>query len=506
MSGSFTLDRQPKAAEPEKKVRRRSFAGAVHNNLFTDWATTNQSADAEIHTSIDRLRSRCRALERDNPYMEHYLEECGANIIGDEGVRVIPKPMTKRGDKVDENAQKVIYKAYCEFSERGNFTADGEQSRAEWSRTGVRSVARDADLLAEIIRGYPDNPMNFAVQAWEADYLSEHDNDAANRITMGVRRNAWNRPIAYRLGDTTRNHDVWGFFGSNYSTKIEREIPAEDRHKIQRGSTAMLLYIKNRFSQSRGWPWASTAIVQLRQLGMYEEAEVVAARIGASKLGFLWDATMGEGAGDEDFMGSPTFNAQPGSITRMPGTRDEFGFDSWDPNNPNGNYPEFRKAMLRGIAAGLKINYNVLGSDLEGVTFSSIRQGVLSERELWKIKQQWWIEWAELPIYRAWLEWSILLGRLPFDYADLERLGRVEMEGRTWGWVDPLKDIQGAGLAVDYGFSSIQREVRNRTGGTFEEIAEEQDQDNSIIEDKQLKLKLGGGASSADDEAAETEA
>ena len=480
------------AISEQPKKRRRAFAGAVSNNLTSDWHASNQSADAEIYSGICTLRARSRDLERNNPYMCRFLDDLGANVIGDTGIRVTPRPQMVSG-KADVKAAKFLADEYAEFSCRDNFTANGRHSRAEWSRIGIRRTAADGDMLAELVRGYARNKWGFAVHGWEGDYLGEHDNDADKRITMGVRRDDWGRDIGYRLGDTTRNNDVWGFFGSTYSTKVEREIEAEDPFAMKRGSTAMLLAVIHRFSQTRGWPWVACAITKLRQLEMYEEAALISARIGAAKLGFLFDATV-EDEGDGDYQGSPTFNADPGSITRFAASPEEMDFKSWDPNDPNADYPAFKKGILQGIASGIGDNYNTLGSDLEGVSFSSIRQGILSERELYKIKQSWWIDWFEYPTYQAWLRWSLMAGRLgKYTALDYDRLRHVEMEGRRWDWVDPLKDVTAAEKAIQIGVSSRQAENRKR-GQTFEKTAEEQKEDNEIADKKGLQFGESGQA------------
>jgi capsid protein len=48
--------------------RRRSYAGAMISRLTNDWMSTQASADAEIRTSIRKLRDRSREMVRNNPY------------------------------------------------------------------------------------------------------------------------------------------------------------------------------------------------------------------------------------------------------------------------------------------------------------------------------------------------------------------------------------------------------------------------------------------------------
>jgi capsid protein len=74
----------------------------------------------------------------------------------------------------------------------------------------------------------------------------------------------------------------------------------------------------------------------------------------------------------------------------------------WSPNYPTGEFLPFHKAMLRSMAAGMGVLYNNLASDLEGVNFSSIRQGTLDEREHWKELQQWLVNFSRACLTHGW--------------------------------------------------------------------------------------------------------
>ena len=54
-------------------IQKRNFAGAAINRLTNDWLSPITSADQEIRSSLSRLRSRCRELERNNDYVRRFL-------------------------------------------------------------------------------------------------------------------------------------------------------------------------------------------------------------------------------------------------------------------------------------------------------------------------------------------------------------------------------------------------------------------------------------------------
>jgi capsid protein len=58
-------------------------------------------------------------------------------------------------------------------------------------------------------------------------------------------------------------------------------------------------FLPERAMQTRGAPWMSPVIADLKMLNGYREAELVAARVGASKMGFFTSPT-GDGFTPDD--------------------------------------------------------------------------------------------------------------------------------------------------------------------------------------------------------------
>ncbi|MNS92675.1 hypothetical protein D3C72_1268180 [compost metagenome] len=93
--------------------------------------------------------------------------------------------------------------------------------------------------------------------------------------------------------------------------------------------------------------------------------------------------------------------------------------------------------------------YNELAADLEGVNFSSIRQGTLDSRESWKDKQQWLIEGFYQRIFNAWLPRALLSGRIKVrgkavSAVNVAKYSAVEWQARRWDWIDPNADMKAA--------------------------------------------------------------
>jgi lambda family phage portal protein len=219
------------------------------------------------------------------------------------------------------------------------------------------------------------------------------------------------------------------------------------------------------------------------------EAELVAARTGAAKMGFLknTDASSYETPNPD---AKYRIDAQPGVIEQLPPGME---FQEWSPDHPAGAFPAFIKAMLRFIASSLGVSYNALASDLEGVNYSSMRSGLLIERDQWRMLQSFVKEQMLQPIFDQWMGMALLSGALVLDSRDPAKFRAGKWEARGWMWVDPLKDVQAGILAINAGLKSRTRLISDE-GGDFEDVAEELAEEAKIADEYGLDFTMSAKA------------
>jgi lambda family phage portal protein len=218
---------------------------------------------------------------------------------------------------------------------------------------------------------------------------------------------------------------------------------------------------------------------RLAMLGGYEEAALVAARVGASKMGFFTSSTdepVGPPQGERDTAdGALIQDAEPGTFETLP---EGYDFKEWNPQYPHGEMATFNKVMLRGAAAGLGVAYNGLAGDLEGVNFSSIRAGTIEERDAWRMVQRFVRARLHSVVVSHWLEQSLLKGAIALPFAKFDKFNRAVWHARGWDWVDPKNDIEASALEIALGLAS-RTKIAARKGGNFEqtlrELSSEQD-------------------------------
>src|SRR5262249_17909433 len=111
------------------------------------------------------------------------------------------------------------------------------------------------------------------------------------------------------------------------------------------------------------------------------------------------------------------------------------------------NLGDFIKTLKRDIGAALLVKYESLANDREGVNFTSIRDGTIEDRDMWRILQLFFVEHWYHRIFQNWLKESMLTGEVQLSVRDYLRL-RDLWKPRGWDWVNPLQDIQAFILAM----------------------------------------------------------
>lgn len=451
-------------------MRTRNYAAAGRGRLFADFIGSNRSADSEIRWALNELRNRSRDLERNNEYFRRYLQLLRTNVVGENGFSLQVRARDANRN-IDVLGNQIVEDAWAEFSRRGNCTVDGQMSLIDLTSHIITGMARDGEVFIRVVKG------NFlrhgiGLQVIEPDRVDEEMNERyinGNDVRMGVELDQYRRPIAYHI---LLNHPGdYDYTTLAKGTKRARVPAAEVMH----------IFRQERAGQTRGVPWSSAAISALKMLHGYREAELVAARTGAAKMGFFTspagDFGMADSYEGDAGSGAPIYDAEAGTFHQLPAGVD---FKPFDPTHPTSAFADFEKSILRGIAGGLGVSYTSLANDLEGTSYSSIRQGALEERDFYRTLHRFMIEHFLDPLYRMWLDHVI-----QFGYTSIQGNGKYEkfsreftFRPRGFQWVDPLKEINAAVVGLQNGIishSDIAANYGRDAGETFAAIQQDQE-------------------------------
>jgi lambda family phage portal protein len=425
-------------------TEKREYQAASKGRLYMDFKGSNKSADAEIRWALPDLRNRSRDLERNNEYARRYLQLLQTNIVGENGFRLQLKGRNIDGT-IDMAGNNIIEAAWEDFSRLGGPTVDGKMSMSDLSNHVVRGMARDGEVFLHIVqKNYLRHGIGF--QIIEPDRVDDKMNETlrdGNQVRMGIELDSQTRRVvAYHvLVNNPGDYD----YATTTTGIFRQRIPAD---------RMLHVYVQERADQTRGVPWLVTAMPALKMLHGYREAELVAARVGAAKMGFF-TSPAGDGFTADGYEDSftPIYDAEAGTFHQLPAGVD---FKAFDPTHPTSAFADFEKAILRGIAGGLGVSYTALANDLEGTSYSSIRQGALEERDFYKTQQRFVIEHFIDPIFRIWMRHVMDFALIPINGPgkfDKFALG-ISWRARGFQWVDPLKEINAAVVGLQNGIIS----------------------------------------------------
>ena len=463
-------------ARTARPTAQRNYSAAGFNRLTADWMPVGYAADNEIRRALKPLRDRSRELSRNNDYVKHYLKLIRRHVFGPAGIQLEMQIRTPRG-KRDDASNEIIEAAWAKWSKKGVCTVDGKLSWVQAQWLIGETVARDGEAIVRFVRGFP-NGFGFALQLLEGDYLdhlyNRDDLPDGRFIRMSVEFDKWRRPVAYWL----RTQHPGEFPYTSYAEAKRERVDAAD---------VLLIMRPDRFQQTRGVPELHSAMSRLQMLGGFEEAALTAARVGASKMGFFTsEADQDAESSDlpQDDIGNLLDDVEAGHLERLPpGVK----FDKFDPQYPSNEFPGFMKAMLRGAASGLGVDYNTLANDLERVTYSSMRSGVLEVRDEWRVWQRQMIDELMTPVFEAWLTVGLgmgLIGAGALPVSQMDRWNKPRWQPRGWGWVDP--DNESKALVTSIGLG-----VRSRTQACAEMGRDIEDVFEDLRNEKELAATYG---------------
>lgn len=444
-----------------KKVKQRAFDGASYGRLVSDWITSGSSIDTEVSSSLPTIRNRTRELVRNNDYAKNLIREIKNNVVG-RGFTFQCHIKQQRGDKLNEKLNDKIEIEFYRWGKKKNCNAAGKLSFAQIQQVVISNVAESGEAIVRLItKKFGDSTVPLALQILDSDLLDETYNavsENGNSIRMGVEVDVWGRPLFYYFH--AKHPGDYSFV----------DAPSERRNshiKIP-ASEIIHLFIPETEKQTRAVSWFASTLMRMKQMAGYEDAEVVAARASACLMGFI-QTPAAELEGDDlengqrvtDFEAGVFKKLNPGETMNVPNV-----------SRPSGQFDPFMRLMLRGVAAGVGTSYETVSKDFSQTSYSSARQSMVSERDNWRVLQDWLKENFHQVVFEKWLDMAVMSGTISlanYETDPNQYYESVRWIPRGWTWIDPSKEISANLEAIKSGFSTIT-DVVAQGGGDYEEL------------------------------------
>jgi len=479
----------------------RGFAAAQTDRLLAGWRYDGGFTANEIIQHLTAIRGRSRQMAKDSPHYKRWLDLVAVNVVG-EGFRFKSTPRDGsplEGMRLDQGAARLIEYHWNRFCTQRDpldqmtfCDSTGRKTMHEMDRLCAKTWARDGEyFIRRLVTD--DNPYGITFQILRPD-LCDHTYNVSSTgrgtiVHCGVELDEiTRRPVAYYFHGKPKNpQNTW----YNHGMPLVR-IPASE---ILHG------FMQEDEDQPRGVPWGHASLRKLKMLDEYDTAELTAARDEACSVRTYY--TDSRDAGDElidltdpdnaDAASALTAEKEPGQSEILPPM---WRSETNTPQHPNREITNFKNSMLRDVSSGLNVEYANFTNDWAGVNYGSVRAGTISERDFYKVVQNTYISQNKSPMFYMWLDMFLRLsisGNLPIEKYD--KFIDHEFRGRRWQWVDPLKDMAAAKIAVQEGWKTntkVASEIGEDFDANVEEIKRETDSVlGTVLEKKNEQASRG---------------
>lgn len=466
---------------------KRGFEATKGNFLQSNWTHGSSKLDSDVYNDHTQLVSLSRNLEQNNATQKKFLSMCETNVVGPDGFILHCNASDSDGkdSKPDVLGNKAVEESFINWSKSKYCDVTGKLSFVEIQRMLSRTVKRDGEILIRIVRSKANklNPYGYSLQLLDSERLDILYNarlENGNVVRMGVEIDKVGKPIAYYLR-----------YNNKYSETVSASYSGEKRERVEARD------IIHRFKaispeQTRGIPEGHAVFAIMANLEEFQRAALIASKIGASSSIYLERTTStGEASiealadmveEDQDDLENFLMEISPGDVRVLPpGTT----MKSFDAKYPEANYVSYVQFCLKQIASGLNVSYFVLANSYNDINFSSARTALIEERDGWKREQNWFNENVLQPIYEDWLETALLNNAIkvfekPIPATKFDKFSaNYRFLGRSWSWVDPLKDAQARVLMIQNGLTTLTSALAEQ-GIEYEDLLAEKKREEEL--------------------------
>lgn len=474
------------------------------SGVLKAWNPIKSSAKSDINAHLDILRSRAADQVINTPIGSAAIATTTQYTVG-AGLKVFPKIKYKMLNMEPDEAEEWNKKASAEFDLWASSKLCDIRKRNNFydiQEILYKAYMTDGDSFALFRRGYNENmPYTLRIQAIEGNRVSNPMGqdyygitgplsvemlapNGVNKIVNGVEVDKDGAVEAYWISNKVPYDPVEINRATNW-TRIEAFGQLVGKPNV------LHICHDERPEQYRGVPYLAPVLTALKQVSRYADAELVAAIMRSFFTLFFTSTGKSSVAGDiSGVLGASTYEGEsadpqepvvnaseyhlgPGTINALPKNID---VKSIGANGGQATFDSFVTQFVKQISASLNIPYEVLMKSFTS-SYSASRAALLQAWEQFKLRRAWFTRDFCQPVYEMWLIEAVATGRLeaPGFFSDPAirfAYSNAEWYGPSMSILDPIKDVNGAALRIQYGLSTPEREAAEMTGSDFYENLE----------------------------------
>jgi lambda family phage portal protein len=214
-----------------------------------------------------------------------------------------------------------------------------------------------------------------------------------------------------------------------------------------------------------------------------------------------------DGLDGVDADGNPYDYIQPGQILNL---RPGESLESANPGRPNSSAEPWIALMLRGIAVGTGLSYEIVARDFSQTNYSSNRASQLEDRRRFRRWQKYLINNLCRPVWDRFCDAAALAGRSEFPTMvelldDRRKYAGVEFQTPTWEWVDPTAEQSAAENSIRAFQSTYQAELAGK-GANWRAVFKQRAKEERLLKSLGLTSPTAEVAATAESELMTAEA
>lgn len=470
---------------PLSTVRQHaaSYHGAsTTSGSFDNWLPFPASADADLAGEKGILTGRSRDLYKNHGLANGITQTFADNILGGVGLSCTPDPDYVTLGWTPERARewaKNVKARWRAYSEGIGFEVDAT-GQADIHGLAVQAlfgmmINGEHIAVARWLTDEPARKYRTALQLVEADRLSNPNNRMDTRyLRGGVELDTMGRVVAYHIRDSHPG-DV-GIVPGAMGGKWER-VPAKKPWGRQ---IVLHVFDRQRTEEHHGRPSLTAVMADFKTGGEFQRAHVERALTNAMVAAIL-EAPM-DGMGLSEMFGdgesyvaarskAPSLRLRRNAILRLfPGEK----FSTYNPGDASAGFGPFMETLLRMMAAGLNVPYELLLKDFSKTNYSSARAALLEAWRFFMNRRALLSKYFYRPTYALWLEEAIDRGDVegPDFYENRACYVRSRWIGPGRGSIDPLKEANANAVRLQNGMATLE-DICAEDGSDWEEKMEQ---------------------------------
>ncbi len=464
------------SASVKAQVSGADYEAASGTGRGANWSAPQTGPNASLINNLAVLRARSRQAVRSDGWAADIVGKFARDVVGT-GI----KPLLQLPDhpELKRRIQRLWARWCRQCDSFGRLDLYGMQSLV----AGATATAGESFIRFRPRRAEDGLAVPLQLEVVEAEQvpLSYPIVPAVpgNRIVAGIERDAIGRRAFVHM---LRRHPgemgagIWDYdAGSTIETV---PVPASSVCHVA-------LNPNFRAGLERGEPLLTRALVKLRELDAYDDAELVRKKISANIVGWITKQSTDSEApvlGEEepDDAGVSSLTLTPGTWQVLePGEKPELTA----PSEVGGSYDPFLTWQFRWICASVGMPYEVLVGPTSGMSDRTLRQVLIEYRRgLEAYQHNLMVQQMCHPIWERWIDTAILAGAIDLPAGvEVEDLYDVRWTPPSWGYLQPVQEVQANELAVRNGFKS-RSEVVSEAGYDSEDVDSEHKRDNDRAE------------------------